>query len=203
MADLLENNNIPVYLKGVDEGFTGHTYKEFKTWGDIRVELFNGMVYMMASSDEWHCWVQSNIIKQLSVQLEGKKCSVYAEFDVRLFYEEDESDKTVFRPDIIVVCDEKKVLGKKNCEGTPDFIIEVMSEFSEGRDLVDKKKFYERAGVKEYWVITKHRVHVFILKEGLYYEGIEELNRNLKYSLTTLKGCYIDFAPFVDRYNVY
>ena len=37
--------------------------------------------------------------------LKGRTCQVIASpFDVRLFYEEDESDDTVVKPDLVVVC---------------------------------------------------------------------------------------------------
>ena len=68
---------------------------------------------------------------------------------MKLFYTEDESDVTVVRPDIIIVCDVTKVLGKKNCEGPPDFILEIMSDSSKKRDFETKKTEYEKAGVKE------------------------------------------------------
>ena len=54
------------------------TYKDYKTWGDdIRVELIDGLVYMMASPGEWHQWVLGNLFAQLSNFLKGKKCTPY------------------------------------------------------------------------------------------------------------------------------
>ena len=38
--------------------------------------------------------------------------------------------------DLMVVCDESKVMDKMNCEGVPDFILEVVSKNSAGKDLV-------------------------------------------------------------------
>jgi hypothetical protein len=43
-------------------------------------------------------------------------------YDVRLFYEEDESDDTVVQPDISVVCDAKK-RDPEGCRDAPDFIV--------------------------------------------------------------------------------
>ena len=200
-GNLKNNRQYPAYLKTAAP-FGGYTYKEYKKWDDdIRVELVDGMVYMMAGPDEWHQWVSADVALQLGVQLRGKKCTPYsAPFDVRLFYEANESDKTVYQPDIFVVCDEKKIKGLKYCKGAPDFIIEIMSEYSEGRDLIEKKKTYERAGVKEYWVVGRDELHVFILDGAKYIESVIKINKELKQPVACLDACIIDFHDIVDRY---
>ena len=58
--------------------FGGYTYKEYKNWDDsIRVELVDGMVYMMAGADERHQWISGDLFVQLGNQLKGKKCTPY------------------------------------------------------------------------------------------------------------------------------
>ena len=207
MADAAEQEKLkngtktPSWLKS-PVPFGGYTYKEYKTWDeDIRVELVDGMVYMMAAPDEWHQWVSYEIALQLGIQLKGKKCTPYAApFDVRLFFEIDESDKTIYQPDILVVCDESKTKGLKYCKGAPDFVIEIVSEHSEARDLIEKKKMYEKAGVKEYWVTGKDELFVFILDAGKYTETVKKITRELKQPVSCLDACIIDFQDIVDRY---
>ena len=178
------------------------SYKDFKTWDtDRKIELDNGEVYLMASADERHNWIVTNLSGQLSYQLLGKKCQPHSEWDVRLFYEADESDKTVYRPDVIVVCDETKTKGFKNCRGAPDFVIEVVSELSEDRDLGRKKKQYEKAGVKEYWVVGYEELHVFILQNGKYKGSFVKITRDLKQPIACLEDCIIDFKYIADRYT--
>jgi Uma2 family endonuclease len=75
-----------------------------------------------------------------------------APFDVRLFYEEDDSDDTVVQPDISVICDKKK-LGHEGCRGAPDLVIEILSPSNTAIELERKFKVYRKAGVKEYWII--------------------------------------------------
>ena len=174
------------------------TYRDYKNWPkDFRVELFDGMVYMMASGDDWHQWLTPELGRQIGNHLLGKECLLYIEFDVRLFYESDESDKTVVRPDIIVVCDRNKTFGKKNCQGAPDFIIEILSESSEGRDFIDKKIIYQKAGVKEYWIVSKEAVHIFTLVNGQYQEETVTIHKNLKQPIYCLGACVIDLQPIV------
>ena len=45
--------------------------------------------------------------------------------DVRLFPEEDNSDTTVVQPDLLVVCDEKK-LASGSVNGAPDLLIDIV-----------------------------------------------------------------------------
>ncbi|MCL1991976.1 MAG: Uma2 family endonuclease [Spirochaetes bacterium] len=182
--------------------FDGYTYGNYKKWDDgFRAELIEGIPCMMASPDERHQWLCGNLYRQLGNQLDGKECTPYMELDVRLFYAEDETDKTVVRPDIIVVCDENKVLGKKNCEGAPDFVLEIVSEHSEGSDLVTKKKLYRRAGVKEYWAVGRDRVFQHRLEGGDYAEKTIILKESAKLPLDALAGCVLDFQAYAERYN--
>ena len=178
------------------------TYKDYKIIpDDIRCELIDGVIYMMASADEMHQWISGELFTQLKNQLLSKKCTPYSEFDVRLFYMQDESDVTVVRPDIIVVCDETKVIGRKYCEGPPDFIIEIMSDSSRKRDFENKKLEYEKADVNEYWIVTKGIVHCFLLSNNEYIESICNLKESSKIKIYSLEGCYLNFSPIAARYG--
>ena len=106
--------------------------------------------------------------RQLANYFTGKPCKVFpAPFDVRLFYEEDESDDTVVQPDISVICDMKK-LGKEGCHGAPDFIVEILSPSNTAIEMERKYALYREAGVREYWVIDpEHKVlHSYLFSNG-------------------------------------
>jgi Uma2 family endonuclease len=101
--------------------------------------------------------------------LEGKPCKVYpAPYDVRLFYEEDESDDTVVQPDLAVVCDEKK-RGPEGCRGAPDLVVEILSPSNTVIEMDRKFDLYRVAGVKEYWVAAPEEkvIHVHHFQEGM------------------------------------
>ena len=89
-----------------------------------------------------------------------------------------------------------------NCEGPPDVIIEIMSESSEKRDFESKKQEYEKAGVKEYLIVKKGLVHCFLLSGSTYKERIFQLKESSKLRISILEGCYLDFQPAIDRYNL-
>ena len=107
----------------------------------------------MSSPSERHQAILKELSSQIHVFLRDKPCKVYpAPFDVRLFYEEDESDDTVVQPDIMVICDEKK-LGPEGCRGAPDLVIEILSPSNTAIEMERKLKLYREAQVREYWVV--------------------------------------------------
>jgi len=180
----------------------GFCWNDYAKWGeDVRVEMFDGLVYMMGAPDEWHQWVVGELAVQLAHFLGGKSATPYiAPFDVRLFPKEDGSDNTVFQPDVFVVCDRDKVFGKKYCNGAPDFVIEVMSDSSRGRDLEDKKIWYYKAGVKEYWVVSADRLYVYRPGVNGYDETVIEMSGLSEMPVEILPGCVVRFDDMKKRY---
>ena len=180
--------------------FPKATYKDYKRIPDnIHCELIDGVFYMMASAKPDHQLIQIGLASQLYNQLQGKKCRAFTDLDVRLFYQTDESDTTVVRPDIIVVCDETKYRGKTNCEGAPDFIIEIMSDSTEKRDFEEKKAEYEKAGVREYWIVCQGTVHKFLLDDNVYTEYTFNLKQSPLIESSVLNGLLLDFQPILEE----
>jgi Uma2 family endonuclease len=80
-------------------------------------------------------------------------------------------------PDVLFVTKERLGIIKENhAEGAPDLIVEIVSPESESRDWRQKYLEYERAGVREYWVIDpmSRHVEVYFLSEGRYVELAEQ-----------------------------
>ena len=173
----------------------GCTYKDYLSWGeDVRCELIEGIPHMMAGVTLWHQRVVQSLVRQLADFLQGKKCQVImAPFDVRLFPEDDDLDKTVLQPDILVVCDEKKLKDEKACKGPPDFVVEVLSASTRGKDLIDKKELYLKAGVREYWVVDIDKLYKYLLADGAYIEEIIVPAGGVKLGVDVLEGCFLEF----------
>ena len=132
------------------------TYKDYREWelkpGE-RFELIDGVAYAMAAPNTEHQLISSTLHGEFYVFLKGKKCKPFAApFDVRLFYEEDESDDTVVQPDLVVICDPQK-LGKEGCRGAPDLVIEILSPSNTAIEMHRKLNLYSEAGVPECWII--------------------------------------------------
>ncbi|KJR48519.1 hypothetical protein UF75_1047 [Desulfosporosinus sp. I2] len=159
--------------KSASEKLDGYTYADYLQWDNGRWELIEGkIVDMTPAPSRQHQEILMELGRQFSNYLLGKTCKVYvAPFDVRLPWQDEsaEETKTVVQPDLVVVCDLKK-LDQRGCEGAPDLIIEILSPTTAKHDLIVKLRLYERAGVKEYWVAhpTDRTLMVFTLRNGEY-----------------------------------
>ena len=64
------------------------------------------------------------------------------------------SEFDVVEPDILYISNARSsILTKKNFQGAPDLVVEVLSEGTEKRDRTIKLKLYGKFGVNEYWTI--------------------------------------------------
>ena len=104
--------------------------------------------------------------------LKGSRCRVLpAPLDVLLpkADEADEQVDTVVQPDIVVLCDTSK-LTHHGVRGAPDWVIEILSPSTAGRDQREKRELYERHGVAEYWIVapTERLLWVYRLEAGVY-----------------------------------
>ncbi|MCL1918437.1 MAG: Uma2 family endonuclease [Peptococcaceae bacterium] len=146
-----------------------YTYADYEKWDDeIRYELIDGVPYMLAAPSQTHQTISGELYFQLAGFLKGKQCKVfYAPFDVRLTA--NDKDDTVVQPDLLVVCDMPKLDGKA-CVGAPDMAIEILSPSSSRQDKVVKLNLYQKAGVREYWIVDVEdkAVQVCILRDGEY-----------------------------------
>ncbi|GHU70380.1 hypothetical protein FACS189450_04720 [Spirochaetia bacterium] len=133
------------------------TYTDYRQWelkeGE-RYELVKGVAYAMAGPNDAHQAISGEIFRQIANYLHGKPCKVRsAPYDVRLFFEEDESDDTVVQPDISVICDSKK-LGPEGCRGAPNLVIEILSPSNSSAEYLRKLNLYLKAGVREFWAVS-------------------------------------------------
>ena len=127
---------------------------------DVRAEVFDGVLYNMASPSQIHQTILTELLVAIRNYLreKGGECQVFpAPFDVKL------SDKplTLVQPDIMIVCDKNKLDGKR-CNGAPDFIIEIVSPGNPTDDYVRKLYYYQNCGVREYWIVDPKRKTVTV-----------------------------------------
>jgi Uma2 family endonuclease len=102
----------------------------------------------------YHQSILSALTGEFYIRLKGKPCKAYpGPLDVRLFYEEDESDDTVVQPDLSVICDKER-RGPEGGRGAPDLTVEILSPSNTTGEMSRKFNLYRDAGVREYWVVS-------------------------------------------------
>lgn len=151
------------------------TYREYsKTKEGELYEVLDGYVLTMGSPsrDQHHISMQLSI--EFGSYLRGKKFEVFAApTDVFLFEDikewDDDKVKNWVIPDLSIVCDPDK-LDKKGVVGAPNLIIEITSPSTAKVDYLQKRSSYQKAGVKEYWIIdpSYQKVDVYVLEDGVY-----------------------------------
>ena len=151
-----------------------HSYGDYLAWPeDVRYELIDGIAYAMSPAPTVsHQEVLLGLYRQIDEALDASACRVLiAPLDVRLPRgdEADEVVDTVVQPDLLVVCDPARI-DERGVRGAPDWIIEVLSPATAAHDQVVKRDLYERAGVREYWLVhpTDRIVTVYRLENGRY-----------------------------------
>jgi Uma2 family endonuclease len=126
-------------------------------------ELIDGVLYDMAAPTFVHQLIAGEIYLQLQncVRSHGEKCIPFmASADVRL----DRDDKTMVMPDVFVVCDPGRIVGRNGryLDGAPDLVFEVASPSTRKTDMGIKLEKYRRAGVREYWIVDYEKRKVIV-----------------------------------------
>lgn len=124
-----------------------------------RVELIDGHIYDMASPGVIHQTVLGELFYLISdyIRKKGGRCRVLPDLDTKLDTDED----TIVRPDISVICDPEKLTDRR-CEGSPDWIIEIVSPGNARNDYLRKLELYQRVGIREYWIVDPMKKSVIV-----------------------------------------
>jgi len=145
-----------------------YTYEDYVNMSDDkRYELIEGELLVTPSPTPKH--------QRISGRLEFKLRRFIAENNLgEIFYAPCDvylDDENVVQPDIMFISKERlNIIGEKNIQGAPCLTIEIISESSAYRDMVQKKKLYAKFGVKEYWIVIpeEESIEIYLLKDNTY-----------------------------------
>lgn len=176
---------------------TQYTFNDLLGWEENELfEIINGELFLMATPSTTHQMISGEIFRQIANYLAGKKCKVIsAPFSVRLFEQDDDTPEnvdTVVEPDISIICDMDK-LDTHGCKGAPDMVVEILSPSSLRHDRLVKLNLYQKAKVREYWIIDPENkaVQVF-LHDGNFLRIFEEYEAKDVAKVNVLDGCFIE-----------
>ena len=133
------------------------SFEDFLAWDDERTmsEWVGDEVLVMALASSVHQRVGSLLLQTLGLYVEMHELgeALAAPFVMRMA-----ELKRGREPDLLFVNRQRThLIGKKYLDGAADLAVEIVSPESIGRDRGDKFVEYERAGVKEYWLLDYER----------------------------------------------
>ena len=144
------------------------TYADYSGLDDEhRYEIIEGERVMAPAPSFKHQKIVTRLIHFLSNAVYENNAGeiIVAPLDLVL------DDDIVLQPDIIFISQENKEIIKDAAVfGAPDLVIEILSPASIYRDTQVKKSIYEKAGVKEYWLVFPDEkvIEIFALTRGKY-----------------------------------
>ena len=129
--------------------------------GDQKADLIDGVIYMASpdnmDANELFVWLVSLLHGFVQAKELGKVYGSRAAFRL--------NKTNAPEPDIAFVS--KHRLGavrRGNFEGPPDLAVEIVSPESVERDYEKKRRQYEKAGVREYWIVDEMEQRVTLLR---------------------------------------
>jgi len=133
-----------------------------------RYEVVEGHVYMNAAPLPIHQKIIVDLSFEIKLLIHTQKLAgelYVAPIDLLL-----EGVATPVQPDLLFIhADRLEIVGKKNIDGAPDLIVEVLSSNWQ-HDRKIKFDAYRNAGVKEYWIVDPQdkQVEVYVLRGEAY-----------------------------------
>lgn len=129
------------------------TLKEYQTMPEgFRAEFFEGQMVMEHAAPLYgHQEISSILHGEIYLLIKSKKLFgkiLSAAMDVYL------EDDLVVQPDLIFIKKENLAIIKDHIHGVPDMLIEILSPSTMSYDMITKYKWYEEAGVQEYFIIN-------------------------------------------------
>ncbi len=116
---------------------------------NLPCELINGEVFMSPAPSFTHqiiCGNLYDLLKAFSRKNGG--IVMFSPVDVIL------DRRNVFQPDLLYVAKENLgIISERGLNAAPDLAVEVLSPSNSFKDRNQKRKLYQKFGVKEYWII--------------------------------------------------
>jgi len=150
------------------------TYEDYERLPDDgrRYEIIEGALYVTAAPNFDHQYTVMRIAVHLDRFVTEHRLGIVlvAPFEVYL-----SGTAPVVQPDVLFAASERAPrAGAAGFTGAPDLIVQVLSQSTARTDRLVKFSAYERAGVREYWLVDPRlrSVEVYSLSEADTYEMI-------------------------------
>ncbi|MGH9386498.1 MAG: Uma2 family endonuclease, partial [Vicinamibacterales bacterium] len=140
------------------------TYQDFLRFPDdgLRHEIIDGVHYVTPCPNTRHQLLVGRLYYEIESALRARPGTgqvFLSPFDV-IFTEWD-----VVEPDLLfIAADQADILTSANVQGSPALVIEILSPSTRKRDQGIKRQLFDRAGVREYWMVDPEREVVSVFR---------------------------------------
>lgn len=117
---------------------------------DTPCEILNGEPKIIPVPRTKHQRIRSKLTVILSQVLEDEDLGVVLGSPCNVML----SPWDVVQPDILFIRKNRRgLIGEQIILGPPDLIVEILSEDTQERDMITKRRIYADSGVQEYWIV--------------------------------------------------
>lgn len=132
-----------------------------------RHEIIEGVHHVNPAPSTYHQTVSRRLqfILYQKIELEKRGVVFNAPVDLQL------GATNILQPDIVVILEDRtQMITPTKIKGVPDMVVEILSPSSVNNDTQLKRAVYEKAGVKEYWIVDpfEHEVDWLVLRDAVY-----------------------------------
>lgn len=169
---------------------------------DQRVELIDGVFYDMGAPAMIHQKILGDLylLFRECVDSHNGSCEVYlSPCDVCL----DRDNRTMVQPDLLVICHEYDLTARA-VEGAPELVVEILSPSTRSKDMLLKLYKYQRASVREYWIVDPENriVSVYDFRNEDFYPQKYDFKDTIPIAISGGE-CSIDFSRIDKRITRY
>ncbi len=147
------------YPMGLPKKYTAKDY--FKLPEGSPYQLIEGELIMTPSPFTEHQAISRNLGMIIANHVRKNKLGYvyYAPIDVYL------DNRNAYQPDIIFISNKNRdIIKKTGIDGSPDLVVEILSQSNAYYDKKVKKEVYERSGVTEYIIIDPKAKNINIFR---------------------------------------
>jgi Uma2 family endonuclease len=145
------------------------SYKEFlkiTRESENRYEYIDGKIYLLSSPKVKHQKIVMVMSNKLSSYFQNKECfPLTSPLNITLYRD---NQANIVQPDLLVICDQENIKEDDTYMGTPSLVMEVVSESSRSKDIIQKLELYMRGGIEEYWIVNPfcEEITIYRFKES-------------------------------------
>jgi Uma2 family endonuclease len=131
------------------------THEEFMDWcdEDTKADLIEGVIIVQTPASTSHERLFKFLLKVLDLYVTQRGLGEVLGSHTAVRLEEGHT----YEPDLLFVAQERRhIIGEMEVNGAPDLVVEILSAGTYYHDTGAKRAGYERAGVRELWLIDPY-----------------------------------------------